>query len=120
MVSLVGANQSSALRGNGAAESEAAMERKLEVGGHVKVVDVLGVEHDALVTVVWNSGHTAEKFREIYSQWPSLNVLYVSGDENKNDQYGRQIERDLTSLCHRDVQNGCPGRYWFFPDETRR
>ena len=56
-------------------------------------------------------------------EWPSVNLVFVSGDEAKDDQYGRQIERDTfigcladaierdTSVVHR-MNQSAHGNYW--------
>jgi hypothetical protein len=40
----------------------------------------------------------------------SLNVVFASGDENKVDGYGRQLER-ATSIPHESSQ-AAPGNFW--------
>ncbi|MGH2362929.1 MAG: hypothetical protein ACRDGM_20570 [bacterium] len=78
------------------------MERTPELGQAVKWHDPKGVEHDAIVTAVWN---------------PTLiNLVVVSKDENKRDEYGRQIERH-TSQQHAS-KNRVHGFYWRFADEV--
>jgi hypothetical protein len=71
------------------------------VGEPVKWHDPRGVEHDALITAVW----TPE----------CVNLILVSGDESKTDQYGRQIERQ-TSSSYKDA-NRVHGFYWRFPED---
>jgi len=71
------------------------------IGEFVKVVDEFGRLHDGLVTNAWNR---------------TTNVVYVTGDEAKTDQYGRQIERQ-TSCMHK-LDTSAPGRFWYFSDET--
>lgn len=76
------------------------MDQKPEpyVGQHVKWHDPVGVEHDALITAVWN---------------PTLvNLVIVSKDDNRTDQYGRQIERQ-TSSSYKSM-NQAHGFYWRF------
>jgi hypothetical protein len=71
------------------------------VGQFVKWHDPTGVEHDALVTAVWN---------------PLLvNLVVVSKDTAKIDQYGRQIERQ-TSSSHKSCYQA-HGFYWRFSHE---
>jgi hypothetical protein len=75
-------------------------------GDVVKVVDESYVGHFALVTFVhgpFAHGHI-----------PSLNVIFVTKDENKVDPYGQQPER-LSSLQHLSQGPSSmtkPGRYW--------
>jgi hypothetical protein len=77
------------------------MDRKADVGQVVVFHNARGVPHNALVTVAWTE--------------TCVNLVFVSGDEAKKDQYGRQIERE-TSVQHKSVQ-GVHGNYWRFPDE---
>jgi len=77
------------------------VERKPEVGKPVVWHESDGTACDALVTTVW--GPTM------------VNLVIVSVDENKQDGYGRQIER-RTSCQHGSI-NQVHGFYWRFPDE---
>lgn len=87
------------------------MERTIKDGDHVIVVDEIGVTHDGLVTNSWGN-KTAYKDGEA---GPCINVLFVSSDPSKRDQYGEQIER-LSSTSHK-LSTTAPGRYWYWPDE---
>lgn len=66
----------------------------VQVGENVIFVDTHGVEHEALVTMVHG---TAQRYTndagEEYWWEPCINCVIVSGDENKKDPYGRQLER---------------------------
>lgn len=75
-----------------------------KAGDHVVFVDPVGVEHDALVTANWGAADDPT---------PSLNVVYVDGDETKTDSYGRQIARS-TSVVHQSKQ-AAHGMYWREP-----
>ncbi len=77
------------------------MERTVKIGDVVLVADEYGVVRNGLVTNAWNT---------------TINVLFVSGDETKTDQYGRQIERQ--SSCSHKLHTTAPGRFWYWPDET--
>jgi hypothetical protein len=77
------------------------MERERKVGTHVIFVDSRGNPLDALVTA-WHSE-------------TCINVVFVSSDELRRDNYGRQIEREPTSVCH--VSQNPHGNYWKWPDE---
>lgn len=77
------------------------MEREHKVGAHVIFVDSQRNEHDALVTA-WHG-----KF--------CINMVFVSSDPLRRDDYGRQIEREPTSLSHQSQQ--CYGNFWRWPDE---
>lgn len=76
--------------------------RTPKVGEAIKWHDPQGIEHDALVTAVWSP--------------TCINVVVVSKDESKGDQYGRQIERH-TSQTHAS-SNRVHGYYWRFEDEA--
>jgi hypothetical protein len=76
--------------------------RMPEVGQHVVFHDAKGVGHDALITCV--------HFEEC------VNLVFVSGDESRQDTNGRQIERDSSSQ-HKSVVGGVHGHYWRFLDE---
>lgn len=80
------------------------MNRELKVGQHVIFIDSLRQKHDAIVTAWWG-----EK---------CCNLVIVSGDEKKGDEYGRQIERS-TSVCHKSAQGDVTyGNVFCFPDEA--
>jgi len=49
---------------------------------------------------------------------PCLNAVWVSGDERKQDPYGRQIERDHTSIVHAYGQPA-GGVYWRWADDPK-
>lgn len=85
--------------------------RKLVKGMFVKVVDEVGVLHDGLVTNNWGDCDVEDG-----KAGPTINVLFVSDDQSKTDQYGTQIER--LSSCSHKLNSHAPGRYWYFPDET--
>jgi hypothetical protein len=76
--------------------------RMPEVGKTVVFHDSKGVGHEALVVCV--------HFEEC------INLVYVSGDESRQDVNGRQIERE-SSCQHKSVVGGVHGQYWRFPDE---
>lgn len=78
---------------------------KVVVGNPVRVVDETYGEHIGLVTCVHGT------FTSTFV--PCINVVYVSGDPDKRDPYGRQIER-LSSLQHYSAVSNMPrpGRYW--------
>lgn len=82
--------------------------KPVEIGDVVRVTDQFAGTHNALVVQAWRYGSLEE------NPTPSINVVYVSDDEKKMDQYGRQIERDLTSVPYKDQQSA-PGRYWEWP-----
>lgn len=71
------------------------MEEK-KVGDIVVYVDPTGKQHKALVTAWWGAD--------------CCNLVYVAGDEEKRDTYGRQIERE-TSVS-RKSENWPHGNYF--------
>jgi hypothetical protein len=78
------------------------MKRRPQIGEAVIFCDADGTDHPALVTTDWGL---------------CCNVVLVSNDESKQDQYGRQIERH-TSISDAD-RAGAHGMYWRFPDDAR-
>lgn len=89
------------------------MERKYLIGQHIKYVDKFGVARDALTTIWWMPQDVPAY--ESSTGEPGCNLVIVSGDKEKDDSYGRQIERE-TSVVHKSYQvaHGC---YWCWPDE---
>jgi len=75
--------------------------RTPEVGGVVTYYDPAGVASPALVTAVW----TPE----------CINLVFVSRDEERQDSYGRQIERQTSLTPLRNM--GVHGGGWTYPDE---
>lgn len=82
------------------------MERQLKVKDHVVYVDEHGQQNDALVTAVWSNPGNPD----------GCNLVFVSGDPAKHDNYGRQTEH-RTSTTHKSMQPA-PGNYWCWPDEV--
>lgn len=83
------------------------MEAKdVKVGFPVTFVDPHGTEHDALVTAVWSPWGDSQHGGPM----PSINLVFVSCDENRTDSCGRQIER-ATSVPHH-VNQAANGNYW--------
>ena len=82
------------------------MEKELHevIGQHVIYTDEVAVDHDALVTAVWGPR--------------CVNVLYVSENMDKKDQYGRQIERP-SSVTHVSGTTA-HGRYYRLTGEEKR
>lgn len=79
-------------------------ERTPIVGEHVVFCDSSSVDHDALVTVVHGPY--------------CVNLLYVSGNEKEQDQYGRQINRQSSVPIGRDGYSA-HGMYFRYPDQPR-
>lgn len=78
------------------------------VGDHVIFHDSTGVAHDAVLTCVWDD-------KDLVNQ-PMVNLVYVSSDATKRDDYGRQIER-ATSCYHGGTAGACYGYYWRYQGE---
>lgn len=70
----------------------------MKMGRLVEFVDEHGKSHEALVTAIFDNGDS-EKYPT-----PSINVVFVSDDLTKHDQYGQQIER-RTSVPHNSNQS---------------
>jgi len=78
------------------------MSNEVFIGKTVTFADSHGLPHDALVTQVW--GEPDAK--------PCINLVHVSMMEEKEDSWGRQIER-VSSAVHQDSQTA-HGNYWKF------
>jgi len=91
------------------------MERKYDFDSQIIYVDPKGVRHSALVTVWWNGNQTIESYLSESGE-PGCNLVFVSGDENRKDSCGRQIEH-ATSVVHKSKQ-AAHGNYWCWPDEV--
>jgi len=91
------------------------------VGDVIVFTNSVGVDHNALVVAVFGEATVAES--EHYPTgkslfMPCLNAVWVSSDENKQDPYGRQIERDHTSIVHASNQHA-HGIYWRWPGDPK-
>lgn len=73
------------------------------VGRPVIYADPVGKKHHGLITACWS-------VRQDNKPW-CVNLVYVSSDPNKTDQYGRQIERHATSVLR--YHQGLPHGNWF-------
>ncbi len=72
----------------------------VQIGDVIRFVDPLSKEHNALITAVHEN-----------NEFPSINLVYVSDDENAHDQYGRQLAERQTSIVHESSQ-GARGFFW--------
>jgi hypothetical protein len=79
-----------------------------QVGDAIVYHDENGGAHNALVTAYWG-----DPARDDYMG--CLNLVFVSTDDSRHDQYGRQIER-FTSISHKSTQH-THGFYWRWPEE---
>ena len=78
--------------------------RQPKIGDVVVYHEPDGTPRNALVIVVFD-GHES----------PLVNVMFASGDEKRQDSYGRQPER-ATSVVHKTATT-VHGFYWRWPDE---
>ncbi|MHC4298774.1 MAG: hypothetical protein ACYS7Y_15950 [Planctomycetota bacterium] len=95
--------------------------RQPHVGDVVIFTDSVARDHNALVVAVFGEADIAESsFYKDGKQlfMPCLNAVWVSGDESKQDPYGRQIERDHTSIVHASSQ-AAHGIYWRWPGDPK-
>jgi hypothetical protein len=107
------------------------VEREYAPGVHVIFVDPHGVRRDAIVTI-WHCTDDRETWLESQrvnqeswaKQDPPANVpigetccnlVWVSGDEKRKDDYGRQTCRE-SSVVHKGSQPA-QGNFWVWPDE---
>lgn len=115
-------NSLSALGGNEAVESETVMEkqelRKLEVGQFVRYCSEDRHWYDALITAIHGEPHVAKHYEtgEDVLNYPCVNLSFVSNDESAQDQYGRQMVRDKTSISHYG-QYVASGFFWCHPED---
>lgn len=71
----------------------------MKIGDAVWYVDPIGTQRAALLTAVHGGDST-----------PCVNLVFVSGDEERHDSYGRQIERE-SSVVHESNQSA-HGNFW--------
>ncbi len=90
------------------------MERKYEVGERIIYVDKYSVPRDALITIWWGEQPAYKKDGDPDAE-PGCNLAFISGDPNRDDSCGRQIERE-TSVVHKTAQPA-HGLYWCWVDE---
>lgn len=87
--------------------------REVKLGDSIVFIDSLRRSIPALVQAVHGTPY----------EWggkmcqPCINLIHLSQDENKIDQYGRQIEH-VTSLSHfATFGDQVVGMCWHFPEE---
>ena len=109
------------------------MERAFKIGCRVVFFDSLRQPHEAIVTNWFHGGLDGETVASVQQKhddfadkagrpkapmsMPCCNVVWVSSDTTKHDNYGRQIERQ--SSCQYGGQMYVPytGMCWCWPDE---
>ncbi len=82
--------------------------RPVSIGDAVVYCDESSADHSALVTAI----HGPED-----EDYVTINLLWVSGDGKRQDQYGRQIER--ASSIQRVSERCAHGNYWRFTEDAR-
>lgn len=104
--------------------------KRLEVGQFVRYCSEDRQWYDALITamhgeprtvrIIGGSSYMDGKLYEGEDydspQYPCINLSFVSGDESAQDQYGRQMIRDKTSISHYG-QYVASGFFWCHPDD---
>jgi hypothetical protein len=118
------------------------MDRNLEPGAVVVFVDENRRRHNALVTEAHGDslGRVAQYKKDaegkvvyddngrypveeghgpIGENWPCVNLTFVSSDPRKTDTYGRQIERDSTSVPYLDDSTAAGYCFFFVGEEER-
>ena len=78
----------------------------------VRYVDRTGKSHLSLVTAVHGNAEWDDDDHRVHPP-PSVNIVFVTEDESRIDQYGRQLERE-TSVVH-CLQQGAQAFYWVLP-----
>lgn len=84
------------------------MAKLVNVGDAVVYCDEKGSDHPALITAIHGPGDAG---------WVCVNLLWVSGDEDRIDSYGRQTER--ASSIQRASDTCAHGNYWRSEEEPR-
>lgn len=102
------------------------METKLhseqpKIGDVVIFFDQFGMEHNALLTNVFGERRITtfkEEGKETVTEQvtnPCVNVLLVSPDKQREDSYGRQIERQTS--CSHYSSSSAWGNFYCLPSE---
>ncbi len=105
------------------------MERAFKVGCRVFFFDSHRQPHEAMVTRWFHGGpdgqtlvehQQAQKDKGVTSPYytPCCNLVYVSSDDNKEDPYGRQLERATSCSNGRHQSTPFLGMCWAWPDES--
>ena len=118
------------------------MDQNLEPGAVVVFVDEHRRRHNALVTeahgdslgritqykkdpvgdVVYDENGIypiVEGHGPVGESWPCINLTFVSSDSRKTDSYGRQIERDSTSVPYLDDSSAVGYCFYFLGEEKK-
>lgn len=73
----------------------------LKVRDAVVFYDEFRRPHDALLVCIHSQGMSMAEFHETHGSYPCVNLVWVSGDESRTDNNGRQLERQ-SSVVHKD------------------
>lgn len=82
-----------------------------EIGDCVTYTDEVGTPHPALVTNQFNTNGWYDTHPE--QGLPPINLVFVSGDPARTDNYGRQTEHKA-SIAHKEHQVGVHGNFWMW------
>ena len=86
--------------------------QSVKIGDGVTFYNEFGKPRQALVTAV--HGEVVYSGNGDLIQVPCVNLVFVSDDEARHDNYGRQIER-TSSVVHKSSQPA-HGMYWDWPE----
>lgn len=93
------------------------MERELKVRETVVIyIDERRRETPALLTAVWGEPRHFESEEGPKTDYPCVNLVFVSMDPDCQDSYGRQIARDTS--CVHWTNSSAIGCCWRFMDEV--
>lgn len=92
--------------------------KNLEVGQCVRFCSSDRIWYDALVTAIHGEPHKSKHWEtgEELCVYPCINLTHVSSDEDAQDQYGRQLIRENTSISHYG-QYVASGFFWCHPKD---
>lgn len=104
------------------------MDRAFKIGCRVIFFDSHRQPHDAIVTNWFHGGPDGQTLKQRQEHrdaqgitspdyMPCCNVAWVSGDSNKTDPYGRQLERQTSCSYGRNQSTPFIGMCWAWPDE---
>ncbi len=92
--------------------------KRLDVGQFIRYCSEDRQWYDALITAVHGEPTTYPKSERGPAgvSYPCVNLSFVSGDDSAQDQYGRQMVRDKTSISHYG-QYVASGFFWCHPED---
>lgn len=83
------------------------LETNVKIGDPIIFVDPRGKRRPALITMNWDYDGK--------DQHPCINLVFIHDDENRDDTYGRQIDRE-TSVTHKSAVKA-HGNFWMYGDD---